>query len=319
MQIEIHIPRPGLLLLIGVTLSGWGVAWTQSGGTQPEPLAAQVTQQHTDEPSQPSADDVPANIKNPVPAQGSPAVGGDDTPNAEKIRQAELRSMQARAQQQLLREKQQVITDLLRGLEEERRRLPEGSSPELEEQFRTASVLLVSLLRDEKKAEQFILSTYNQIWEAEGKAVALGSLKPGHADAVVLEWPVEPLLGISAQFLSKEYRERFHFDHYGMDIPVEQGSPVHVAAGGIVRDVVDHGLGFSYVTVEHPGGYVTLYGHLSGFEVQPGQHVVIGDVLGSSGGRPGTRGAGFSTGPHLHFGLYMNGAAIDPSTYLPST
>ena len=127
---------------------------------------------------------------------------------------------------------------------------------------------------------------------------------------------MEPLQGISAYFHDRAYQQRFKMQHNAIDIPTPQGTQVLAAAGGIIKDVVDHGLGFNYITIEHPGGYSTLYGHLTKFAVEKGQKVIAGDVIGYSGGRPGTKGAGFSTGPHLHFGVFMNGASTDPLQFL---
>jgi murein DD-endopeptidase MepM/ murein hydrolase activator NlpD len=64
-------------------------------------------------------------------------------------------------------------------------------------------------------------------------------------------------------------------------------------------------------------GYATLYGHLSLTQVAPGQEIHKGDVIGLSGGTPGTPGAGpTTTGPHLHFEVILNGSNIDPMTIL---
>ena len=83
-----------------------------------------------------------------------------------------------------------------------------------------------------------------------------------------------------------------------------------------MKDVVDHGLGYNYITIDH-GGFATVYGHVSEFNVRPGQRVQAGDKIGKTGGMPGLRGGGSSTGPHLHFGVYVKGVPVDPLKYLP--
>jgi murein DD-endopeptidase MepM/ murein hydrolase activator NlpD len=82
--------------------------------------------------------------------------------------------------------------------------------------------------------------------------------------------------------------------------------------------VVDGGLtGYSYVTIEHSNGFKTVYGHLSEINVSAGDSVSVNDVIGRSGGTPGTPGAGSTTtGPHLHFEVWYNGVVVDPEDYL---
>ena len=63
---------------------------------------------------------------------------------------------------------------------------------------------------------------------------------------------------------------------------------------------------------------ITVYGHVSAFHVAEGDRVQKGQVIASSGGRPGSKGAGIlTTGAHLHFETRMFGGAIDPFYYLP--
>ena len=62
----------------------------------------------------------------------------------------------------------------------------------------------------------------------------------------------------------------------------------------------------NYIILTHGDGYQTLYGHLSAFSIKRGQSVSQGQVIGKSGS------SGYSTGPHLHFGVYKKGVAVDP-------
>lgn len=123
----------------------------------------------------------------------------------------------------------------------------------------------------------------------------------------------------SAGFMNPSYEQFFGVPHRGLDIVVPQGSPVFSAADGIVFIARDGGeTGFSYVLIGHRNGYATLYGHLSEILVEPGQDVSIGDMIGKSGGEPGTHGAGpMTTGSHLHFEVIRNGEHVDPVTVLP--
>lgn len=93
--------------------------------------------------------------------------------------------------------------------------------------------------------------------------------------------------------------------HNGIDLGCSVGTPIKAAASGTV--IVATGIGGwnggygNYVVITHPNGSQTLYAHLSKVSVAPGMTVAQGEVIGYSGGRPGTFGAGKSTGAHLHF------------------
>ncbi len=90
--------------------------------------------------------------------------------------------------------------------------------------------------------------------------------------------------------------------HSGLDVAVPMGTPIYPIAPGVVVAVShDHPSAGGSVTVEHPGrGLRSRYSHLSRVGVRVGTQVGPGAPLGGSGGKPGTRGAGRSTGPHLH-------------------
>lgn len=106
-----------------------------------------------------------------------------------------------------------------------------------------------------------------------------------------------------------------HF-HSGIDIATDAGTPVHASDAGIAHDyTMDCGgylCGYGhYVLVVHAGGFVSLYGHLSGYGVPDGTAVGQGTVIGYEGS------TGNSTGPHLHFEIDLNGAPVNPFAYLP--
>lgn len=130
-------------------------------------------------------------------------------------------------------------------------------------------------------------------------------------------WPV--VGRVSAGYLNAAYRAFFGVPHRGMDIVAPQGTPIVSAADGIVFLARDGGtFGYSYVLIGHRNGYATLYGHLSSIAVSTGQEVQGGQLVGSSGGTPGTYGAGpMTTGAHLHFEVILNGENVDPKTILP--
>ena len=137
-------------------------------------------------------------------------------------------------------------------------------------------------------------------------------------DPAGLSWPA--VGRISAGFLDAGYRSFFGVPHKGIDIAVPQGTPIRCAADGVVFLARDGGqTGYSYILVGHRGGTATLYGHVSQIGVTTGQDVSRGQVLGLSGGTPGTYGAGpMTTGAHVHLEVIQNGAHVDPLLVLPA-
>ena len=99
-------------------------------------------------------------------------------------------------------------------------------------------------------------------------------------------------------------------NHDGIDIGVPVGTRVVAANGGKVTRAGENGGYGQYVEIQHAGGLVSFYGHLSQIKVRSGQVVDRGDVIALSGN------TGASTGPHLHFGMHESGVRIDPSRYV---
>jgi len=96
--------------------------------------------------------------------------------------------------------------------------------------------------------------------------------------------------------------------HTGLDLAVPVGSDVRASGGGRVKQTgIDSALG-EYVLLQHPGGYETMYGHLSRVVVRQGEMVRAGQVIGLSGS------TGRSTAPHLHFEIRRGGQSVDPLT-----
>jgi len=94
--------------------------------------------------------------------------------------------------------------------------------------------------------------------------------------------------------------------HWGTDFRAKKGTPVHAALSGKV--VLARNLYFTgnTVVIDHGLGIHTLYAHLSKINVKEGQFVKAGQVIGKVGS------TGRSTGPHLHFGFYVEGERADP-------
>ena len=119
----------------------------------------------------------------------------------------------------------------------------------------------------------------------------------------------------SYSYISSRFGERIHpitgelKNHNGMDIASNMGTAVYAADGGRVVLAEWYGGYGNCIMIEHANGYKTLYGHLSTIGVSEGQTVSQGETIGQVGS------TGNSTGPHLHFEVYINGSRVDPELF----
>ena len=100
--------------------------------------------------------------------------------------------------------------------------------------------------------------------------------------------------------------------HEGVDFAAPEGAAIVAPASGRVTRVERYRSGWgNLLEIDHGGGLVTRYAHLSVFEVGEGQQVTAGQLIARVGH------SGRSTVPHLHFAVLHNGHPIDPETVLP--
>ena len=218
--------------------------------------------------------------------------------------------------EQLRATREQLAIDQ-EALEEQKAELI-STQQEMEEQIAAAE----ALIKEYESTEAGMQAMHEQAEEDEARILALikkansqnsGSSggSSGNAGVGGYIWPTN-----STRYVTSPYGYRicpFHGKEYhnGADIGAPYGSPVLAPKSGtVIQAGWNGGYGIS-VMIDHHDGIVTLFGHMCDCNVSEGQQVVQGQVIGWCGS------TGNSDGPHIHYTMYKNGAAIDPLPYLP--
>lgn len=98
--------------------------------------------------------------------------------------------------------------------------------------------------------------------------------------------------------------------HYGMDFTAPRGTPVYASGDGVIGRADNRAAGYgNHVRIDHGFGYVSLYAHLSKYNVKRRQKVKRGDIIGYVGS------TGRSAGPHLHYEIFKDGKRVNPLNY----
>lgn len=173
----------------------------------------------------------------------------------------------------------------------------------------------------QQQEEAIIAAAMQQVWDqyqawAKANPVIASAPSTGHSKQFRFIWP-EPQSQITQGFgptdlwFEPPYAGAAHF-HMGIDLAAPQGTHVLAADDGVVALVGSGTTGYgNYVVIAHQGGFTTLYGHLEAALVHAGDQVTQGQVIGFEGS------TGYSTGPHVHFELRINGTPQDAAPYLP--
>lgn len=110
--------------------------------------------------------------------------------------------------------------------------------------------------------------------------------------AHVIAWPLYPIHTINTFFGDEQFREDYGFAHEGIQIAADQDTPIYAARDGVVYHITDNDtIGINWMMIIHTDGYVTVYTYMNKTIVKPGDIVQRGQLIGYSGGEPGTRGA----------------------------
>ena len=192
----------------------------------------------------------------------------------------------------------------------------------IERQTRTSKVLqttkvlresYISKLSEEEKQTQTKLEEYNRVLDEVNKQlVELAS--QGELTQYIggeLAWPVPGYTKISSEYGMRVHPITGQYKlHTGVDIGAPMGANFVAANDGIVVKAEYNTAYGRMVIIDHGGGISTLYAHGSEFLVEVGQTVKRGDSILKVGS------SGYSTGPHAHFEVRINGVVTDPMPYI---
>ena len=190
---------------------------------------------------------------------------------------------------------------------------------ELDAQQKEAEALMKQIKEDEEAYKKKQAEIDLQMAKARAQLDAL--ISQNNANSQNTEyyggsfgWPTPGYKRITSPYGPRTYTldgRRISSYHKGIDIGAPSGTKIVASNGGkVVTSAYNAGGYGNYVILDHGGGKMTVYGHMSKRGVSVGQSVSKGQQIGKVGS------TGRSTGPHLHFEIRINGTAVNPINYL---
>lgn len=220
------------------------------------------------------------------------------------LEELKIRRAQVEGLRNTLKTKADNLAALKKSVEDEKTRL----DAQREEQeralnaIRTQRDLLAKALAEEEEASRQLAQRIREL-----QRVSRGGPYTGGR----FGWPVP-----ASARVTSDYGMRLHpllnerRMHTGVDIGAPEGSSVVAVADGTVIFAGWFGAYGNTIVIDHGGGVASMYAHLSSISVSEGQKVDRGDNIGRVGD------TGWSTGPHLHFEVRVNGDPVNPWGYL---
>lgn len=177
----------------------------------------------------------------------------------------------------------------------------QAASKKMLDELALAEKTLTKELKEAKEAEEQAHNEIYNIVSGDNSRYTGGKFLWPTTNSYVITSPysmrVHPTLGVYKQ-------------HTGIDIGASYGTNVLAAAAGTVIIAGWNNAYGNYVVINHGGGVTTLYGHNSKLTVSKGQKVTRGQTIAKVGS------TGYSTGPHIHFEVQVNGKPVNPMSYL---
>lgn len=227
-------------------------------------------------------------------------------------KQADLEEQQKNLEDQIAESEELLVqlAEAIEAAEEEKRKAEEAEA--------AAAASIAAFIREyeAKRAENISGGSYadpgeagsegGETGSAGGETGGGGASSGGAVGTGSFCWPVP-----SSYRISSTFKYRWGRQHTGIDIDgyALDGYPIVAADGGTVILASYYGGYGNCVIIDHNNGYMTLYGHMSGFAVSNGSTVNQGDTIGYLGN------TGNSFGTHCHFEVIQNGTQIDPLPY----